>query len=436
MKLKINFFQKIFIFSVAIVIFTVLIGYILNIFFLDEFYLYRKKENMLKVAEKTKILVVERRRDELEEYKEDLRDKEGIDISILKERNKHMRRKEEENVKEGFNVATVTKAKIKLLIYSEKLPDGRNLTLRTSLSVMNSHKHELSIFNILTTIVSVMLSMLVGRIFSKRITMNIEKLNEVTRKISVLDFSEKADVQTGDEIEELSKNIDIMSNNLNLSIENLKSFASNASHELRTPITVISTHAQALVNGIVKEEQEQRKYYKVILKESAYMNDLVGNLLTISRLSSPGIKLNMKDVSFNKILKESIEKHEILELEKDIEWDIDILDILINCDEKIFKIAVDNIVHNALKYSPNNEIIRVYREENKIVVENDIKGNLDNTDNLCEPFTRGENVKEEKIDGNGLGLSIVKKIMELNKIDFAIIIEDKKFKAFFDIFRS
>jgi two-component system sensor histidine kinase VanS len=436
MKLKINFFQKIFIFSVAIVIFTVLIGYILNIFFLDEFYLYRKKENMLKVAEKTKILVVERRRDELEEYKEDLRDKEGIDISILKERNKHMRRKEEENVKEGFNVATVTKAKIKLLIYSEKLPDGRNLTLRTSLSVMNSHKHELSIFNVLTTVVSVMLSMLVGRIFSKRITMNIEKLNEVTRKISVLDFSEKADVQTGDEIEELSKNIDIMSNNLNLSIENLKSFASNASHELRTPITVISTHAQALVNGIVKEEQEQRRYSKVILKESAYMNDLVGNLLTISRLSSPGIKLNMKDVSFNKILKESIEKYEILELEKDIEWDIDILDTMINCDEKIFKIAVDNIVHNALKYSPNNEIIRVYREENKIVVENSIKGNLDNTDNLCEPFTRGENAKEEKIDGNGLGLSIVKKIMELNKIDFAIIIEDKKFKVFFDIFRS
>ena len=154
MRLKINFFQKIFIFSVAIVIFTVSIGYILNIFFLDEFYLYRKKENMLKVAEKTKILVAERRKDELDEYKEDLRDKEGIDISILKERNKHMRRKEEENIKEGFNVATVTKAKIKFLIYSEKLPDGRNLILRTSLSVMNSHKHELSIFNILTTIVS------------------------------------------------------------------------------------------------------------------------------------------------------------------------------------------------------------------------------------------------------------------------------------------
>ena len=437
MKLKINFFQKIFIFSVSIVIFTVLIGYVLNIFFLDEFYLYRKKENMLRVAENTKILIKEKRRDELDEYKEDLRDKEGIDISILREHSKqHMRRREEENIKEGFNVATITKAKIKLLIYNEKLPDGRNLVLRTSLSVMNSHKHELSIFNVLTTVVSVMLSMLVGRVFSKKITMNIEKLNSVTRKISVLDFSEKTDVHTGDEIEELSKNIDIMSNNLNLSIENLKSFASNASHELRTPITVISTHAQALANGIVKEEQEQRKYYKVILKESSYMNDLVGNLLTISRLSSPGIKLNMKEISFNKILKESIEKYEILELEKDIEWDIAISDISIKCDEKIFRIAIDNLVHNALKYSKSEDVIKVYIQDNKLFIENSIKGKLDSVDNLWEPFTRGENAKEEKIDGNGLGLSIVKKIMELNKIDFGISIEDKKFKFFFDIFRS
>ena len=78
----------------------------------------------------------------------------------------------------------------------------------------------------------------------------------------------------------------------------------------------------------------------------------------------------------------------------------------------------------------------MYIQDNKLFVENSIKGKLDSVDNLWEPFTRGENAKEEKIDGNGLGLSIVKKIMELNKIDFGISIEDKKFKFFFDIFRS
>lgn len=82
MKIKINFFQKIFIFSVFIVIFTVLTGYILNIFFLDDFYVYRKKEKMMEAVEISKSLL--NNEEVFKEYVEDLRDKEGIDISVFK----------------------------------------------------------------------------------------------------------------------------------------------------------------------------------------------------------------------------------------------------------------------------------------------------------------------------------------------------------------
>lgn len=74
---------------------------------------------------------------------------------------------------------------------------------------------------------------------------------------------------------------------ISLSIENLKAFASNASHELRTPITVISTYAQALINGIVKTDQEKSQYYKAIAKESMDMNELVGNLLLFQDFLPP-----------------------------------------------------------------------------------------------------------------------------------------------------
>lgn len=67
-------------------------------------------------------------------------------------------------------------------------------------------------------------------------------------------------------------------------------------HELRTPITVISTYAQAH-QWSCKNDYDKSKYYKAIAKESMDMNELVGNLLTISRLSSPGIKLNMSEVN-------------------------------------------------------------------------------------------------------------------------------------------
>lgn len=392
---------------------------------------------MLEAAQTAKKLLDDE--ENFRDFTEDLRDKEGIDIALMRKHSGHMRRhrEEEPELKEGFNITNISRTNIKLLIYDENLPDGRVLTLRTSLSVMSAHKHEMNIFNILTTVVAVLLSMVIGRIFSKKITQNIKKLNLVARKISVLDFSEKALVNTGDEIEELSRNIDIMSKNLSLSIDNLKAFASNASHELRTPITVINTHAQALINGIVKDEKEKMNYYRAIAKESREMNELVGNLLTISRLSSPGIKLNIEELDFIKLLKESIEKYEILELEKDIEWKIKINSLNILCDRKIFKIAVDNIIHNALKYSKDNEAIEVYEEDEKIKIKNSIAGdNIEDIEKLWEPFARGNNANELRIDGNGLGLSIVKEIMKLNKIQCGIEIKEKKFIFWFDIFRS
>ena len=98
------------------------------------------------------------------------------------------------------------------------------------------------------------------------------------------------------------------------------------------------------------------------------MNELVGNLLTISRLSSPGIKLNMSEVNILSILKQSIEKYEMLELEKDIEWNIKLKEQKVFCDIKIFKIAFDNIIQNALKYSKENDVILVYELMEKYIL--------------------------------------------------------------------
>ena len=127
----------------------------------------------------------------------------------------------------------------------------------------------------------------------------------------------------------------------------------------------------------------------------------------------------------------------MLELEKDIEWDIKLKEQKIFCDIKIFKIALDNIVQNALKYSKENDIISIYETDGKICIENSVDGEgTGEISKLWEPFSRGDNANELSIDGNGLGLSIVKKIMELNKINCGIDLKDKKFTFWFDILRS
>ena len=389
MKVKISFFQKIFIFSIFIILTTVFLNYIFNIFFLDNFYIHRRSKQILKISSEVKRKVAANDTD-LADFFENIKDKEGINIDIMKPpshnthggntamrggmrnnnsepprflkgmmQNKDMERMHKEDSRkiktfyDNISIIEMKRTGLRLLFYEEQLSDQSTLLISSSLTAMKNYKREISLFNILTTIAALLISAVIGSIFSKKITKDLEKLNLAAKKISILDFSEKISISRNDEIGELSDSINTMSGNLESSIENLKSFASNASHELKTPITVINSHAQALVSGIIKGDSLP-KYYRNILKESIEMNDLVTNLLTISKLSSPGIKLNQTEVSSLNLIKRSIEKYETLELEKDINWVFPEDDFIILGEEKLLKTAFDNIIQNALKYSKEN----------------------------------------------------------------------------------
>jgi len=453
MKVKLSLFRKIFIFSIFIVVFTISVSYIMNVFFLDKFLINRKKNAILMIKEVAKQKLYDPV--EFATYVENIRDNEGIDISLMDEvrlnlarnlqnmpspvnqgmlnrygnRNRPQRMPQQNWETGRFHMMQLPNTNITLLFYNESIPDVGLMSLRTSLSVIRAHKTEINLFNIIITGIGILVSMGIARIFSKKITKNIEKLNSVARKISVLDFTEKSRISSDDEIGELSRSIDIMSDNLALSIENLRTFASDASHELKTPITVINTHAQGLIGGLAKTEAERMKYYRAIAKKSKEMNDIIGNLLTISRLSSPGIQLRTERADLLELLKESCEKYENLELEKDLVWDVRLTENTeISCDARLFRIALDNVVQNALKYAVEESAIRVYRDGETFVFENETQGTFpEKLDKLWEPFARGENAGEKHEDGNGLGLSIVRKIFELSGFSCDIAVRGNLF---------
>lgn len=368
-----------------------------------------------------------------EDYVDDIKNTQGIDIYLsdnsyydsfygIEYNNNY------DDIEDGFHINNIGKTHIMLLVYKEKLSSEKTLFMSTSLSVMSSHRHEVYFLNLITLILSLILSIIISRLFAKKITKNIFELNRVAKKITNLDFSEKALVDTSDELLELSENINTMSNSLSTSINNLKSFVSNASHELKTPITVINSHAQILLKNTNSNEEERKKYYRAILKESNSMNNLVQDLLLLSRLSALDLKFDIKLESFNSMLEESIEKYEFLELEKDIQWNIkvDNLNLLVN--RKFFQIALNNIIQNSLKYSPNRSTIKIYQDKNRIIFENPTSiTETQSSETLLQPFARGDNANELKIDGHGLGLSLIKKILELHNLPFSIEIKDNRF---------
>ncbi|MGL4946099.1 MAG: histidine kinase dimerization/phospho-acceptor domain-containing protein, partial [Cetobacterium sp.] len=329
-KIKLNLFTKIFGFSIFIVLSTLFINYIFNALFLQDFYIYRKKEMMSKVMVSARVIYETKSNDEFEDYIYDTKESTGIIIEVKStKKNKmgHMMRREMNLTNPKYNKFATQKIAgndIKILYYAQEVDNDKAIFVRTSLSVIESHSHESNIFNIVTALVASLISLVGGIIFSRRITKDIGYLTEKADKISKLEFPENISIDRDDEIGDLSRNLEKMSNELASSIQNLKSFVSNASHELRTPIAVITSHASALLEIEELDSDEKRKYHEIILKVSNEMKELTENLLTLSKLDSSFIKIKNEELNLKEMIDDSLEKYDIIEFEKDISVNVHI----------------------------------------------------------------------------------------------------------------
>ncbi len=440
-SIKLNFFKKLFLLTTGIVFLTLLTGFLFNLLFFDKFYIYRKKEQML--TAKNSLLKVIGNEEQFETLAEIIDDTSGIKVDIYKinnSKNGHMMKsshmmssrasifnslKENEGYftsKESNNTSGVV-----FLRYYERLDNNILLSVRSSLSVMSEHIHDAYIFNFFIGLFSLLISSILVFIFSKKITKNITSLKNSAEEISQLKHPQNIIVNSGDELEELSISLDKMSQDLFISMDNLKTFVSNASHELKTPISVLCLYSQALARDNV-EESKKKEYYKILLKKSLEMKGLTESLLTLSKINSPDYKLNLRKINLQELVEDSIENYDYLEFEKDLEIVKDITPVFLNGDYGLLKITFNNLIHNMFKYSPDGTTSYIYLNGNSFIVKNSLDENLNlNTENIFQPFSRGNNALNKKVDGNGLGLSLVKKILELSHLNYKILIDENSF---------
>ncbi|MGL5188586.1 MAG: sensor histidine kinase, partial [Cetobacterium sp.] len=225
----------------------------------------------------------------------------------------------------------------------------------------------------------------------------------------------------------LAQSLNEMSKELSFAIENLKLFVSNASHELKTPISVLCLYSQALARDNVPNERK-KEYYKTMLEKSLEMRALTESLLTLSKINSPDYKLTTQQIDLENMIKTSLEQFDYIEFEKNINVITNFSNIKINGDYNLLKIAINNLVQNMLKYAPDESDVEIFLESNILIFKNIITTEVNKkTTDLFEPFQRGENALDKNTEGSGLGLSLVKKILELHRFNFDLKIENNYF---------
>jgi signal transduction histidine kinase len=195
-----------------------------------------------------------------------------------------------------------------------------------------------------------------------------------------------------------------------------KDFVSNVSHEFKTPITSIKGFAKLIRDGKLSNDQ-LLDYSEIIVNESERLSLLSSNLLKLSELDSKMIREQSKLFSLDEQIRKTILILEVQWEKKEIEFDIGLDEISITGDEHLLQEVWLNLIQNAIKFSSQKGTIKInlykYGDMAKVEISDNGIGIADeDKKRIFERFYKGD--KSRSKDGNGLGLVIVKKIVELS----------------------
>ncbi len=274
---------------------------------------------------------------------------------------------------------------------------------------------------------------------SNRITKPILELADISERMKHLDFDAKYVGKDRTEIAILGNNINELSEALETTISELKTannellkdierkeqidemrkdFLSNVSHELKTPIALIQGYAEGLKEGINDDVESREFYCDVIMDEASKMNIMVKKLLTLNQLEFGNEIINMERFDITALVKNYIASSEILLKQKNISVRMeDYEEIYVWGDEFRVEEVFMNYFTNAMNHAGNDRIIdvKIRREEERVRVSVFNTGEPipeDSIEHIWEKFYKVDKARTREYGGSGIGLSIVKVIME------------------------
>lgn len=265
-------------------------------------------------------------------------------------------------------------------------------------------------------------SFLGGAILSVKALSRIDMITEKTNEITTQNLEKILEGgEFDDEYGRLVNTINKMIRRIKTSIEYMTQFSISASHELKTPLTILRGETELVLRDN-KTPEEYKEILQSNYEETLRMINIVDKLFFISKFDNAIIKVNKSEVSINQVLKNLVDQLKYLGREKTIclETHFD-KDATVNLDVNLFKQAITNLVDNAIKYGEEGKPVLI---ETKLLADNKVKISIinkgegirkENLPKIFERFYREESSRNRDTGGSGLGLSVVKSIVDWHK---------------------
>lgn len=314
-----------------------------------------------------------------------------------------------------FSVATISSLSA-VFIISLIAPTDLLLFASLDYTIVKEIIHTIKSYNILALTIALSLVTIIVTIFSKKMLKPIRALSDATKKVAQGDFDVKLPLSfhKDDEFSILTDNFNKMTNELSSMRMLNNDFINNVSHEFKTPISSIQGFATVLLGTELTDDQ--REYAEIIATESARLSKLTSNVLNLTKLENQAIITDQQIFSLSEQIRHSILLIQNDWLKKNIEMDIDLNDIFYEGNPELIQQLWLNLLSNAIKFTNNygKIIVKCYEENNFAIVsvkDNGIGMNHSTINHIYDKFYQGD--KSHSSEGNGLGLSLVKRIIEL-----------------------
>lgn len=247
----------------------------------------------------------------------------------------------------------------------------------------------------------------------------VNSILEATEKISEGDFSVRLEIKHPlsryDEFDSIKENLNLMAEELSKNEVLKNDFISNVSHEIKTPLSVIQNYATALQNRNLTQEERDR-YTKTLAGAAARLTDLVMNILKLNKLENQQIKPEFVDVRLDELLAQTIFAFEEPIENKRLNLTCDLDEITVRTSPSHLETVWNNLLSNAVKFTPDGGDIGISlkRENGCAVVKVTDTGcgiSAETGRHIFDKFYQGDTSHSQ--EGNGLGLALVKKVIDV-----------------------
>ena len=484
-SVRVKLFLMLSLIIILIIVFLILV----NNFVFGQFYLYSKKQSLKTVYQNINNYYNSPTNIDIDSELEKIAIRNNFDILIKDEQNINiftsnkdffstlgqmnemtnsitsgqvLEEEENYNIKKMKDVRTG----ISYILLSAKLDNGYLLYIRIPVTSIEESVKISNNFLYLMAGFTILISAVIVSFVTRKFTDPILELNKIAKKMSNLDFSHKYRItDADDEINNLGKSINVMSDKLESTIKQLrntnielekdieekskidemrKSFISDVSHELKTPIALIQGYSEGLLENVNTDEESRKFYAEVILDETNKMDKLVKQLLELMKLEYGKREFNDRKFNLVELEQKLVVKSQVMlqednaRIEMESPEEIDVM-----ADDFYIEQVITNYLTNAIKH------VKEVNGEKYIKVYNEI--NIEKNKVRVKVFNTGDNIKEEDLNriwnrfykadesrnradgGTGIGLSFVKAIMNNYKNDYGVVNKENGVEFYFDL---